>query len=254
MLSLTWSTSWSRFLPNAVFIYHVPSWLCDILTNPLPQNDEVYSKWRHETVKTGHLSIWFYLLVEIILLVANISIIVLHKWWTPVFSLCIIPLFSRHGVLPSPKHVAVCTQQWSVKWSTDQQFWSVIGSINSSPPGQNGRHFADNLFKCIFVNEKFCISIRISLKFVPKGPINNKSALVQVMAWRQTSDKPLPEPMMTQFTDAFICGTRGSWVNSSLPGLGPSYLDHAYDNFKNTFLKKKTSEFLDHRILIYGSY
>ena len=25
--------------------------------------------------------------------------------------------------------------------------------VNSSPPGQNGRHFADDTFRCIFVNE-----------------------------------------------------------------------------------------------------
>ena len=37
---------------------------------------------------------------------------------------------------------------------------------------------ADNVFKCIFVNEKFCILIKISLKFVPKGPIDNNPALV----------------------------------------------------------------------------
>ena len=48
------------------------------------------------------------------------------------------------------------------------------------------------------------ISIQISLKFVPNGPIDNKSALVQVMAWRRTGDKPLPEAMMTQFTDAYM--------------------------------------------------
>ena len=60
------------------------------------------------------------------------------------------------------------------------------------------------MFRYIFVNEKFCISIQISLKFVPKGQIDNKSALVQVMAWRQTGDKPLPEPMLTQFTDAYM--------------------------------------------------
>ena len=48
------------------------------------------------------------------------------------------------------------------------------------------------------MNEKFCISIRISLKFVSRGLIDNKPALVQVMAWRQTGDKPLPEPMLTQ--------------------------------------------------------
>ena len=62
------------------------------------------------------------------------------------------------------------------------------------------------------------ISIQISLKFVPKNPIDNKSALVQVMAWCRTADKPLPEPMLTKFTDAYIyiyiyiyiCGTMGS--------------------------------------------
>ena len=43
---------------------------------------------------------------------------------------------------------------------------------------QNGRHFADNIFKCIFVNENVRIPIEVSLKFVPKGPINNISALV----------------------------------------------------------------------------
>ena len=44
---------------------------------------------------------------------------------------------------------------------------------NSSPPRQNGRHFADDIFRCIFVNEMFCILIKISLKIVIKGPIDN---------------------------------------------------------------------------------
>ena len=53
------------------------------------------------------------------------------------------------------------------------------------------------------MNETFCISIKISLKFVPKGRIDNNPALVLVMAWRRTSDKPLSEPMLTRFTDAY---------------------------------------------------
>ena len=53
------------------------------------------------------------------------------------------------------------------------------------------------------MNEKFCILIPTSLKFVPKGPIDNKSVLVQVMAWRRTGDKPVSEPMLTQFTNAY---------------------------------------------------
>ena len=63
---------------------------------------------------------------------------------------------------------------------------------------------ADDNFKCIFLNENDRILIRISLKFVSRSPIDNKTALVQVMAWRQISDKPLPEPMLTQFTDAYM--------------------------------------------------
>ena len=49
---------------------------------------------------------------------------------------------------------------------------------NSSLPGQDGHHFTDNIFQCIFVNEKFCILIKISPKFVAKGPIDNNPALV----------------------------------------------------------------------------
>ena len=76
--------------------------------------------------------------------------------------------------------------------------------VNWSPPGQNGGNLADYIFKCIFINEKFYISIQISLKFVPRAPIDNKPALVEVMAWRRTGDKSLLEPMLTQFTDAYM--------------------------------------------------
>ena len=62
------------------------------------------------------------------------------------------------------------------------------------PPGQNGRHFTDDVFRCIFVNEKFCISSKISLKFICGGPIDNNPALIQIMAWRRKDDKPLSEP------------------------------------------------------------
>ena len=63
---------------------------------------------------------------------------------------------------------------------------------------------ADNIFKCIFFNENDVTSIKNSLKFVPRGSNDNKPSLIQVMAWRHISDKPLPEPMMAQFTDAYM--------------------------------------------------
>ena len=43
----------------------------------------------------------------------------------------------------------------------------------------------------------------ISQTIFPNGLIDNKAALVQVMAWRRKGHKPLPELMMTQFTDAY---------------------------------------------------
>ena len=43
-----------------------------------------------------------------------------------------------------------------------------IGSINSSPAGQNCRHFVDDIFKCIFVNEMFLF--KVPLDFAPKVP------------------------------------------------------------------------------------
>ena len=49
--------------------------------------------------------------------------------------------------------------------------------FNTLRPRQNGRRFADDTFKCVFFNENVRISIKISLKFVPKGPINNNPAL-----------------------------------------------------------------------------
>ena len=84
--------------------------------------------------------------------------------------------------------------------------------LNSLRPRQNGRHFADDTFNRIFVNENVRISNKFSLKFVPKGPINNIQALVQIMAWRRPGDKPLSEAMMVNLP-THICVSRPQWVN-----------------------------------------
>ena len=44
----------------------------------------------------------------------------------------------------------------------------------------------------------------MSFKFIPKGRINYKSVLLQVMAWCWIGDKSLTEPMLTQFTDPYM--------------------------------------------------
>ena len=87
------------------------------------------------------------------------------------------------------------------------------GTFNTLRPRQNGRHFPDEIFKCIFLNENAWISIKISLKFVPDDPINNIQALVQIMVWRQQGDKPLSEPMMIRLP-THICVTRPQWVKA----------------------------------------
>ena len=68
--------------------------------------------------------------------------------------------------------------------------------FNTLRPGNN--------FNCIFLNGDLWILIRISLKFVHKFPIDNTPALIQIMAWCLTGNKPLSEPMMTYFTDAYM--------------------------------------------------
>ena len=85
--------------------------------------------------------------------------------------------------------------------------------VNTLRPRQNGRRFADDTFKRIFLNENVRISIKILLKFVPKGQIDNIPALVQIMAWRRSGDKPLSEPMMVSLL-THICVTRPQCVKS----------------------------------------
>ena len=90
---------------------------------------------------------------------------------------------------------------------------------NTLRPRQNGRHFANSIFKCISLNENIWVSIKIWLTFVPKGPINNIPALVQIIAWRRLGDKPLSDLMMAHPVYWRIYVTRPQWVNS----LGPAF-------------------------------
>ena len=83
---------------------------------------------------------------------------------------------------------------------------------NTLRPRQDGRLFPDDISRSIFVNENVHILIKILLMFVPKVPVNNIPALVQIMAWRRPGDKPLSEPMMVSLL-THICVTRPQWVN-----------------------------------------
>ena len=99
--------------------------------------------------------------------------------------------------------------QFGKKDHMERQIWMVQLQQNKAKPNhvhivwyttlrlrQNGRQFADDTFKCIFLNGNVRISIKIPLKFVRKGPINNIPKLVQIVAWRWPGDKPLFELML----------------------------------------------------------
>ena len=98
-----------------------------------------------------------------------------------------------------PKHV-LHTQLNDFKFLLN--VYSCKHRVNTLRSRQNGRNFADHIFKCIFWNKSYFILNLISLKFVPRGPISNDPALVQIVAWRQTGDKPLSETKMAPGTDA----------------------------------------------------
>ena len=99
--------------------------------------------------------------------------------------------------------------QLTTLWKTGTR---LSYAVNTSRPRQNGCHFPDDISKGIFLNENALISIKISLKFIPKDPINNIQAFVQIMAWRRLGDKPLSEPVMVRLLK-HICVTRPQWVN-----------------------------------------
>ena len=122
---------------------------------------------------------------------------------------------------PRTNRMASNAENVSIWWRHHElplRYWSNRASesvikFNILRPSQNGRHFPDDIFVCIFLNKNAWISISILLKFVLKGPINNSPALVQTVARRRPGDKPLSEPMMFSLL-THICVTRPQCFNS----------------------------------------
>ena len=134
----------------------------------------------------------------------NTEVFLFTRWWTSV------PVFVQpFRVLPdmAPRHASAggllvnscgARFKWNCRWAIFKL------NLTHLPLEKMAAILADDIFKCIFLNQNYRILIQISLKFVPRSPIDNKPALVQVMAWRRTGDKSLPEPMLAQFTDAYM--------------------------------------------------
>ena len=94
------------------------------------------------------------------------------------------------------------------QWSTEESACYIDAETKWTPFCR--RHFQMHFLEWKYMN--FRISIKTSLKFVPKDPINNTLALVQIMAWCRPGDKPLSEAMMVSLL-THICVTWPQWVN-----------------------------------------
>ena len=119
--------------------------------------------------------------------------------------------------------------------------------INTLRPRQNGRHFADDAFKCVFLKENVMISIKISLKFVSRSTTINIPTLIQIMAWRRSCDKLLSESMMVRLP-THICVTRPQLVNYVHGCAVPCFVRHALPfpvNSCNPFIDINQGYFTD---------
>ena len=130
-----------------------------------------------------------------------------QRFWHGIFSVRECQNLRQHPLNILLFVLIITTPFWFSWWPLDRYITHGY-RVNSSPPRQDDRHFADGISKCIFMNERFCMLNQISLIFVPKGPVDNTPALVPVMAWHRTGDRPLPDSIMTRFIDVYMqhCG------------------------------------------------
>ena len=167
-------------LPSDHPVTEVKGWRCGRSSAAIQNDPRFYHKSpqqiKGEGVETVHISCLY-------------SIVACHKKWA------LRPIMFCHDE-------PLC-------WSS--HLWAMASSKHIEAE-TNEHHFADDIFNCIFLNENVWIPIKISLKFVPKGLINNIPAMVQIMAWRRPGDKPLSEPMMVSLP-THICVARPQWVN-----------------------------------------
>ena len=138
-------------------------------------------------------------------------------------------------------------------------FTQTTKPFNIWRPRQNGRYFffQDDIFECIFLKENVnvWIPIKISLKYVPKSPIKNIQALVQIMPWRRPGDKPLSEPMLVRLP-THICVTRPQWVKVSSLSLGRSYgcpAAHCNDVIMSAMASQITSRAIVYLVVYSGT-
>ena len=112
-------------------------------------------------------------------------------------------LFSRHYF----KYISLMTNRYIFNPVINR-----LPMLKSPPPARNGRVLTGDSFRCIFVNEKFCILIKMKLKFPPQGPICNNPSRFRKWAGTEYATSHC----LNQYRPdslAHICQTRGRCVN-----------------------------------------
>ena len=144
--------------------------------------------------------------------------VIIFKWWMIRYTSLFLYWFTGNQ---SMKFILL--QPCEGVLITNENNYFLFYLFNSLGPRQNRRHFPDDIFKWNFLNENAWTSIKISLKFIPRDPINRIPALAQIMAWRRPGDKPLSEPMLLNLR-THICVTRPQWVY----GISNIYFRYIY--------------------------
>ena len=108
---------------------------------------------------------------------------------------------------------------------------------------QNGRHFTDDILRCIFMNEDAWLSIKILLKFVSGGPNNKIPVLVQIMAWCRPDNKPLSELIKVSLL-THMCVIRLQWVKTTLRGAFCTEVPLYFASFRSTFTEYEYKIFI----------
>ena len=128
-----------------------------------------------------------------------------YAYWSTLVQFITCRLFGT----PSPGAMLLSWEDTSLKCVSYHNYFQV-----PSRTRQNGRHFPDDIFKSIFLNKNCCILMKISLNFVPRGPISNIPALAQIKVLRRSGDKPFLNQWWPSLV-IHICATRPQWVEKN---------------------------------------
>ena len=179
------------------FVYAPSKWEITLHHNVILHWQGAYTKGsqKYKCIFVISVKLNWSLIPEVLLTICH------HRWWLSTGYATGSYLNQRW-----PWSMAPLGHNWVLSsWVRPYQGCNCFNTLR---PWQNGRHFPDDIFQCIFLNEKF----RFHRNLFQKAPINNILSLVQIMAWCHPSDKPWSQPMTVNFL-THICIIRPQWVN-----------------------------------------